>query len=70
MADLIKNSIAFSTVKAMEVQGKVKSLSFEETSSIDRELSLKLKEIKNDYELKEKNSVAYVAKMELASFGL
>lgn len=55
------------TLGHLNDQGRVHSLTFEETAIIDRALAAKMKVIKSDYELKEKKSRAYIAKLELTS---
>lgn len=55
------------TLGHLSTQGRVRSLSYEETSTIDRALAAKMKDIKSDYELKEKKSRAYIANLELTS---
>lgn len=66
MAKLI--SRASQVIGKMQDQGKVKTLTFKQSASIDHKLAIGLKKIKNDFEVKEKNSRAYVAKIELSSF--
>ena len=50
-----------------ESEDRIKSLSYEETAKIDMTLANKLKDIKRDYELKERKSRAYISRLELTS---
>ena len=65
MAKLV--SRAYQVISKMEKEGRVKTLSFQQSASIDHKLATGLKKVKTEFETKEKNSRAYVAKMELAS---
>ena len=60
-------SRASRVIGKMQSDGKVKTLTFKQTASIDHKLASSLKQIKNEFEVKEKNSRAYVAKIELSS---
>ena len=51
----------------LEQDGKVTTLSFQQSSSIDHNLATKLRKIKTEFEVKEKQSRAYVAQIELSS---
>jgi len=66
MAKLI--SMASIIIDEMKRDGKVNPISFQQSASIDHELATGLKRIKNDFEVKEKNSRAFVSKIELSSF--
>ena len=54
-------------MKQLEKDGKMQILSFRESAHIDHKLATELQKIKTDFEVKEKNSRAHVAKIELAS---
>jgi hypothetical protein len=65
MAKLVsRSSQVFSK---MEQEGKVKTLTFHQSSSIDHKLATGLKKVKMEFESKEKNSRAFAAQVELAS---
>lgn len=64
----VLKSRAGQLITQLKSNGKVTTLSPEQTSSIDHGLAISLREIKNDFELKEKNSRAHVAMVELSSF--
>lgn len=66
MAKLV--SRATKVISLMEENGKVKTLTFHQSASIDHKLATGLKKIKTEFEVKEKNSRAFVAQVELASF--
>ncbi|MEE9361974.1 MAG: hypothetical protein V3U92_05190 [Cellulophaga sp.] len=55
-------------IKSMKEEGKVKTLTFHQSASIDHKLATGLKKIKTEFETKEKNSRAYVAQVELTCF--
>lgn len=65
MAKLISNAIEIKNM--MKDQGKVVSLSFDESSSIDYNLGKDLKRFKDEFILKERNSRHLVAQFELGS---
>jgi hypothetical protein len=60
-------SLASEVIEKMNKEGKVKTLSFHETASIDHRLATGLRKVKNQFEVKEKNSRAFVSKIELSS---
>lgn len=62
-------SLASIVIDQMNKEGKVQTLSFQQTASIDHELANGLKKVKNEFEVKEKNSRAYVSQIEMSSFG-
>jgi hypothetical protein len=66
MAKLV--SQASKVITKMELEGKVKTLTFHQSASIDHKLATDFKKVKTEFEAKEKNSRAFVAKVELASF--
>lgn len=66
MAKLI--SRATEVITQMKENQKVEILSFEDSAKIDNELALALQKVKTEFEVKEKNSRAFVAQVELASF--
>lgn len=55
-------------IQRMQDQGKVNALTFKQAASIDHELATGLKKIKSDFEIKEKNSRTYVAKIEASTY--
>lgn len=61
-------SRATQVIQRMQDQGKVNILTFKQTASIDHQLATGLKKIKSDFEVKEKNSRAYVAKIESSTY--
>jgi len=61
-------SRSFKIIEDLDKKGKVKTLTPKQSHAIDHELALELKKIKNDFLLKEKNSRAFVAKLELTSY--
>jgi len=66
MAKLV--SQASKVINKMEKEGKVITLTFHQSASIDHKLATGFKKIKTEFESKEKNSRAFVAQVELASF--
>ena len=66
MAKLV--SQASKVITKMEQEGKVKTLTFHQSASIDHKLATGFKKVKTEFETKEKNSRAFVAQVELASF--
>lgn len=65
MAKLISRSNQI--ISKMEEDGKVKTLTFRQSASIDHKLATGFKKIKTVFESKEKNSRAYAAQVELGS---
>ncbi len=59
---------ARSVIARKDAEGKLKVLTFHQSASIDHDLAQELKKVKTEFESKEKNSRAYVAKVELASY--
>ena len=55
-------------IDQMKEDNKVTTLNFEQSAHIDHKLATGLREVKTQFEIKEKNSRAYVAQVELASF--
>ena len=54
-------------INHLNSEGRIKLLSYTQSSKIDHELALEFKKIKNDFDLKEKKSRSLVAKIELSS---
>lgn len=68
MAKLV--SRASMLISKMEQEGNVKTLTFRQSASIDHKLATGFKKVKTEFESKEKNSRAYAAQVELASFNM
>lgn len=65
----LKNlSRAVGVIKNLQEQNKVKTLTFKESANLNNELATKMKQINAESEVREKNSRAAVAKMELGSY--
>ena len=61
----LKNDIVSNIFADLEKQGiKVRVLSQEQTDALDMDLANGLRHIKKEYEIKERNSIAYVNRME------
>ena len=60
-------TLASSVIEKMEKEGKVQNLTFHETAVIDIEFAEALTKVKNEFEVKEKNSRAFVSRIELSS---
>jgi hypothetical protein len=62
----LENQVTIALSK-LESQGKVVYLSAHDTSFIEESIASSIKEIRNEFELKEKKSKAIISKFELTS---
>lgn len=69
MNKLIKDSRISSVINDLRKDEHIEVISQEKTHKINREIASVVEKVRKDFELREKNSRAFAAQVELATFG-